>query len=309
MFSITKLTINFRNSGCFSVFNKYCAKFEVVLSVNVLEMKISIYTGKEGEDVVRSVNQLVSELENGGCEIYHVYEKSGLQPDTDMLLSIGGDGTFLSAAAIVGSREIPVMGVNLGRLGFLSENRPEDVARAILESDYTVENRTLLSIDDAGTGIISSEFMTALNEMTVHRSGSSMLSVQVTLNGICLPTYWADGLVVSTSSGSTAYSLSVGGPIVLPEAKVLIVSPIAPHNLNVRPLIVPDDSELVLKMTSRDGDFVFSTDNRSMKLSSGDTLYVKMAQFSLKRVRLNRSEFINALTQKLYWGEDIRNIK
>ena len=95
----------------------------------------------------------------------------------------------------------------------------------------------------------------------------------------------------------------------LPEAKVLIVSPIAPHNLNVRPLIVPDDSELVLKMTSRDGDFVFSTDNRSMKLSSGDTLYVKMAQFSLKRVRLNRSEFINALTQKLYWGEDIRNIK
>lgn len=272
-------------------------------------MKIAIYTGKEGEDVRCSVNRIISELNEGGCATYHLKAGDGLQPDTDMLLSIGGDGTFLSSAAIVGDSGVPVMGVNLGRLGFLSENRPEEVAPAILKGEYTVENRTLLNISDEGAGIISPEFTTALNEMTVHRSGSSMLAVEVRLNGICLPTYWADGLVVSTSSGSTAYSLSVGGPIVLPEAKVLIVSPIAPHNLNVRPLIVPDDSELVLKMTSRDGDFVFSTDNRSMMLKSGDTLYVKMAQFSLKRVRLNRSDFINALTQKLYWGEDIRNIK
>ena len=274
-----------------------------------MRMKIAVYIGKEGDDIERSVRQLVSELEAGGCSIYHVSPGGTLQPDTDMLLSIGGDGTFLSSSALVCRFGVPVLGINLGRLGFLSENRPEDVVQAILNGEYTVENRTLLSIGDMGDGILPEEYMTALNEMTVHRSGSSMLAVEVSVNGICLPTYWADGLVVSTSSGSTAYSLSVGGPIVLPEAKVLIIAPIAPHNLNVRPLVVPDDSEIILKMTSRDGDFVFSSDNRSMKMSSGTSLTVKMAQFSLRRVRLNRSNFINALTQKLYWGEDIRNMK
>lgn len=272
-------------------------------------MKIAIYIGKEGEDVDRSVERLVSELEAGGCCIYQVSADASLQPDTDMLLSVGGDGTFLSSSALACKAGVPVVGVNLGRLGFLSENRPEDVVRAVLNGEYTVENRTLLDVCDMGNGILPEEFRTALNEMTVHRSGSSMLAVEVSVNGICIPTYWADGLVVSTSSGSTAYSLSVGGPIVLPEAKVLIIAPIAPHNLNVRPLVVPDDSEILLKMTSRDGDFVFSSDNRSMKMSSGTSLSVKMAQFSLRRVRLNRSNFINALTHKLYWGEDIRNVK
>ena len=136
-----------------------------------------------------------------------------------------------------------------------------------------------------------------------------MLEVEVSVDGIRLPTYWADGLVISTSSGSTAYSLSVGGPIVLPESRVLILSPISPHNLNVRPLVVPDTSEIRLRMESRDGEFVFSSDNRSMNMAAGTSMTISMAQFSLRRVRLNRSNFINALTQKLFWGEDVRNVK
>ena len=149
----------------------------------------------------------------------------------------------------------------------------------------------------------------ALNEMTVRRSGAAMLEVNVRIDGIMLPTYWGDGLVISTSSGSTAYSLSVGGPIALPESKVFIISPIAPHNLNVRPLVVPDTSEIMLSVHSRDGHFEFSADNRTSDVSENTQVEIRMAQFSLKRVRLNKSNFIQALTDKLFWGEDVRNIR
>ena len=136
-----------------------------------------------------------------------------------------------------------------------------------------------------------------------------MLGVSVDIDGVTLPTYWADGLVVSTSSGSTAYSLSVGGPIVLPESKVLIISPIAPHNLNIRPLVVPDSSVLTLRMHSRDGKFAVTADNRTAEVGVDVALNISVAQFSLKRVRLNKSNFIAALTEKLHWGEDARNIR
>lgn len=271
-------------------------------------MKIAIYIGKEDYLQEKTVQDLFHELEAGGCTLYDTVCGGDLQPDTDMLLSIGGDGTFLSAASIVSDTCIPVLGVNLGRLGFLSENRPEDVGKAVLSSDYTVENRTILK----GVPLTEDQDIPeiyALNEMSVHRSGSSMLEVVASIDGIRLPAYWADGLVVSTSSGSTAYSLSVGGPIVLPESKVLIIAPIAPHNLNVRPLVVPDTSGIELRMYSRDGYFTFSSDNRSFRMKAGSGLSISVAQFSLRRVRLSRSNFINALTQKLFWGEDIRNIK
>ena len=136
-----------------------------------------------------------------------------------------------------------------------------------------------------------------------------MLGVEVSVDGVQLPVYWADGLIVSTSSGSTAYSLSVGGPIVLPESRVLIISPIAPHNLNVRPLVVPDTAEIRLKMHSRDENVIFTADNRTTSVSSDCQIVIRVAQFSLERVRLNRSNFIDALTEKLFWGEDVRNIK
>ena len=242
--------------------------------------------------------------------VYFVGSASDLQEGTDMLLSVGGDGTFLAAGLIALTASIPVAGVNMGRMGFLSEGRPEEIAEAILSGDYTIETRTVLSADL----ISDNEDMAlpkplALNEMTVRRSGAAMLVTDVCVDGVKLPTYWSDGLVVSTSSGSTAYSLSVGGPIVLPESKVLIIAPIAPHNLNMRPLVVPDTSEIVITAHSRDGHFEFSSDNNSFDVPESTKIVVKMAQFSLKRIRLNKSNFIQALTDKLYWGEDVRNIR
>ena len=272
-------------------------------------MNIALYIGKTETAQQERISRMLEEFSSGGCRIYEVASSEDLQPDTDMLLSVGGDGTFLSASALIADRGIPVAGVNMGRMGFLSENRPEDLANAILMNEYTIENRALLHLTHSLSDALPRECCNALNEMAVHRKGPSMLEIEVCVNGIELPAYWADGLVISTSSGSTAYSLSVGGPIVLPETRVLIISPIAPHNLNVRPLVVPDDSEIALRMHSRDGEFVFSSDNRSLDMKSGTELAVSLAQFSLKRVRLNRSNFIKALTQKLFWGEDVRNIK
>ena len=210
---------------------------------------------------------------------------------------------------LVADSGIPVVGVNMGRVGFLSENRPEDVAEALLNGDYTIEDRALLCAVPAGERGEAEDDVYALNEITVHRSGPAVLGVDVCLDGKWLPTYWADGLIVSTSSGSTAYSLSVGGPIVLPQSKVLIISPIAPHNLNIRPLVVPDTSEILLSMQSRDGKFVFTADNMTREYPENYRVSVSVARFSLRRVRLNKSDFINALTEKLFWGEDMRNIK
>lgn len=272
-------------------------------------MNIAVFIGKNSaESDVRLLN-LLDSLEKGGCTCYGVSAGGDLKPDTDMVLSVGGDGTFLSVSKLVGDSGVPVVGVNLGRLGFLSENRPEDVAAALLGGDYTIEDRALLcAVPVSGEGVEGDETY-ALNEITVHRSGAAVLGVDVCIDGKWLPTYWADGLIVSTSSGSTAYSLSVGGPIVLPHSKVLLISPIAPHNLNIRPLVVPDSSEIKLRMQSRDGRFIFTADNMTTELPGGVGISVRVARFSLRRVRLNGADFINALTEKLFWGEDVRNIK
>ena len=274
-------------------------------------MTAALYIGKEGlEDDIR-IKELAESLERGGCSCYNVFEGGRLTDGTDLVLSVGGDGTFLSVAMLVGDTGIPVVGVNLGRLGFLSENHPEDVAQAILKKDYTIEDRSLLMASlstESGNHDIDG-WPYALNEVAVHRSGAAMLGVDVCLDGKWLPTYWADGLIVSTSSGSTAYSLSVGGPIVLPQSKVLIVAPIAPHNLNIRPLVIPDSSEIRLRTHSRDGKAIFTIDNRTVEIPSGTEVKVSLARISLTRVRFNNSDFINALTEKLYWGEDVRNIR
>ena len=268
------------------------------------KMKIAVYTGKEEPNGEARVKGLLSRLEQAGFSLYNIDAATALEDDTDMLMSVGGDGTFLTSSMLVAEKGIPVVGVNLGRLGFLSENRPEDVADALLSGDYSLENRSLLRAQYA-----EGQEVFALNEVTVHRNGAAMLAVEVTLDGVVLPTYWADGLIVSTSSGSTAYSLSSGGPIVLPDAKVLIITPISPHNLNVRPMVVPDNANISLKVSSRDRKVIFTADNRSEKVKEGTVVNISLAQFSLKRVRLNKYDFINALTEKLYWGEDVRNIK
>ena len=272
-------------------------------------MKIAVYIGKKSAETECRLAELLASLEKGGCECYFTDADHGLFPETDMVLSVGGDGTFLSVSKLVADSGVPVMGVNMGRLGFLSENRPEDVAQALLNGEYIIEDRALLCAVPADEQGTTEDEVYALNEVTVHRSGPAVLGVEVCLDGKWLPTYWADGLIVSTSSGSTAYSLSVGGPIVLPQSKVLIISPIAPHNLNIRPLVVPDTSEILLSMQSRDGKFVFTADNMTREYPENCRVSVSVARFSLRRVRLNKSDFINALTEKLFWGEDMRNIK
>lgn len=270
-------------------------------------MNIAVHIGKEELRKDAKVLDLLDTLVCGGCNICHVSAEKHVQDNTEMLLSVGGDGTFLNAAMMVAGKDIPVAGVNLGRMGFLSENRPEDFAQAVLAGEYTVESRAMLEAEVHTGNHEIDAFPFALNEMTVRRSGAAMLTVDVCVNGEKLPTYWGDGLIVSTSSGSTAYSLSVGGPIAMPDSKVFIISPIAPHNLNVRPLVVPDSSEIDLIVSSRDGYFEFSSDNRTVVVPENTKVRIRMAQFSLKRIRLNKSNFIQALTDKLFWGEDVRN--
>ena len=263
-------------------------------------MKIAIFIKKAS---LRSDPRLLSlERELSGCEMYLVGSEDDLHPDTDMLLSVGGDGTFLSAARILAGRDIPVLGVNLGRLGFLSENRPEDIAEPLLRGEYVIEDREMLSVSENG-GVPRA----ALNEVCVKGMSSSMLGVDVSIDGVALPTCWADGMLVATSSGSTAYALSVGGPICTPDSSVLIIAPIAPHNLNVRPLIVPATATVQLSVHSRQESVALSLDNCSRVVPSDVKLDVSVAQFSLKRVRLPKSDFIGALKSKLFWGEDVRN--
>lgn len=271
-------------------------------------MKIAVYIGigETGQPLDSRVEGLLAELRNAECEVVMTGEDGAGLADCDFLLSVGGDGTFLTASMMSAASGVPVVGVNVGRVGFLSENRPDEVAKALLSGDYAVEERPFLKADlDACDAF----WPYAFNEFTVHRSGAAMLGVDVDIDGISLPTYWADGLILSTSSGSTAYSLSAGGPIVLPDASVLTLTPIAPHNLNMRPLVLPSGAVVTMTVHSRDSKVIFTADNRTMEISDGEKIRMSVAQFSLKRVRLNSSNFINALTEKLFWGEDVRNIK
>ena len=272
-------------------------------------MKIAIYSRDESTLSHPRFVSLLEALYSGPFDFYGIKSGEDIRTGTDMVMSVGGDGTFLSAAKRVGDSGIPVLGVNLGRVGFLSEYSPEEVIEALIDGSYSLEDRELLETAISGE-ILDSEtsfWPYSLNEISILRRGAAILGIDVSIDGNPLPTYWADGLLVSTSSGSTAYSLSVGGPICVPSSKVLIVAPIAPHNLNVRPLVVPDTTRISISMRSRDAQVTMSMDNRNLLLSSSARIDVGVAQFSLKRVRLERSSFVKALTTKLFWGEDIRN--
>lgn len=267
-------------------------------------MKLALYTRSSQTRSEGKVADFCRSLQDSGMELRDVDPTLPYDGSDDMIVALGGDGTFLDAASIAADSGVPVLGVNFGRLGFLSENNPASVVEALSKGGYTVEKRSLIEVKSP-SGLFCWPF--ALNEISVHRRGAAMLGVDVSVDGMPLPTYWADGLLVATSSGSTAYSLSVGGPIVLPESKVLIIAPISPHNLNVRPLVVPDTSRIRISFRSREDAITLSADNRNMVIPSETSLEVRMAQFSLNRVRLRNSDFIGALTEKLFWGGDIRN--
>jgi NAD+ kinase len=272
-------------------------------------MKIGYFILNEGLREDPHVSKLLAELEAASYEVYPIVSKNDIRPETDLVLSMGGDGTFLSAAHIVSDIGLPILGVNFGRIGFLCENRPDAVLKALMEGDFSIEYRTVLNATLKGPEARKKIGMLpySVNEVAIHRKGPSVLGIRVSVNGETLPTYWADGLIVSTSSGSTAYSLSAGGPICMPDTKVLIITPIAPHNLNVRPLVLPETAKVDISFESRDAVAVMTTDNRTMEIQQDWTIHVEMAQFSLKRIRLAESGFVRALTSRLFWGEDMRN--
>jgi NAD+ kinase len=228
---------------------------------------------------------------------------------TDMLVSIGGDGTILEAARMVGRSGIPVLGINNGRLGFLSSiphDETEQALKRIANGDYLVEQRSLVQLNSDEGFELNGDF--ALNEITVHKSArSSMIVVHAYLDGNFLNTYWADGLIIATPTGSTGYSLSAGGPIVSPTSRSLVVTPIAPHNLNVRPLVLPDTHRITLRVEEEGVGHLISLDSNSRILRPHTALHVATADFTVGMVRFSKDDYFNTLRSKLMWGIDRRN--
>ena len=272
-------------------------------------MKIGVFIRRKSLREKPEYKDMIKQLLDASYELYDIESKADIRPDTDLVLSVGGDGTFLSAAHVVSDVGLPILGVNFGRIGFLCENRPGEVLDALMQGEFRIEYRTVLNATLKGPGARKQiGFLPyAVNEVSLHRIGSAVLGIDVAINGEMLPTYWADGLIISTSSGSTAYSLSVGGPICMPDTKVLIIAPISPHNLNVRPLVVPETAKLDITFRSRDGKATMTMDNTAVEIEPDWNIHIEMAQFSLKRVKLPKSEFVAALTSRLFWGEDRRN--
>lgn len=267
-------------------------------------MKLAYYIKKDELKSDPEVRRLLDSLTRIGCEIRAVNLGSEPEKDERMLLAIGGDGTFLSASRLAAKHGLPLLGVNFGRLGFLSENTVDDVVSALRDNEFDIEERLMLQVENPIQGC---GWAYALNEVSVSRVRPSMLGVDVRIDGAQLPTFWADGILVSTSSGSTAYSLSVGGPVCTPDAQVLIVAPIAPHNLNLRPMVVDQDTRVELSLRPGDEKAVLSIDNISYPFPAGESVVISQAPFRLKVVRLGRSSFFKALGERLMWGRDIRN--
>ena len=254
------------------------------------------------------ISRLFNSLQSHGFSLYRVPCEGGIRPDTLALLSLGGDGTFLSAAPLAITSGLPIIGVNFGRLGFLAQTNAELLPRALQSGEYSLQERSLLEVR-LDCPLPEGFFPYALNEVSVSRVSASMLGVDVQVDGAALPTYWADGLLVATSTGSTAYSLSVGGPICTPDSKVSIISPISPHNLNVRPLIVPRDSRINLSLQSRDLSSVFTMDNRNHIIPAGTHIEITTTGRKLQRLCIDKDNFFDALRSRLLWGSDVRNLK
>ncbi|MCF0174576.1 MAG: NAD(+)/NADH kinase [Bacteroidales bacterium] len=269
-------------------------------------MKIALFYKKFHLKNDERVLSLAKSLRDGGAGV-EFFCGNEIPNGFDIVLALGGDGTFLTAATLLGGRNIPLMGVNFGRVGFLAENDYTKIATAVLNREYVIDRLPFLKVSGFSEEGFCKVNPTALNEVTVTLQFPGLLSINVTVDGTTLPTYWADGIIISTSAGSTAYSLSAGGPIVTPRCEVLTICPLAPHNLNVRPLVIPSSSKISLSFKSKSETIILSTDNRSQKISSHDILDISLAQFSLSRARLKDADFFQALKTKLFWGEDMRN--
>jgi NAD+ kinase len=289
-------------------------------------MKIAIFGNSYNESIASHIETIINYLKNKNVS-FSLHESlhfvlnqiniknadvkiiTGNDFSADLALSIGGDGTFLNTASLVGAKQIPILGINIGRLGFLADVSDNEILKAldsILVRNYIIEERTLLNVQTSDNSELDHPF--ALNEIAVlKQEGASMISVNTSVNGEVVHTYQADGLLVSTPTGSTAYSLSVGGPIVVPQAQSFILSPVASHSLNVCPLIIPDSWNIELEVFSRSHSYLISVDGRSKVLDVKTKLWITKADYTIKIVKQKDYTFFDTLKNKLMWGVDKRN--
>lgn len=236
-------------------------------------------------------------------------KNSLLSAKVDVLISLGGDGTLLDTLTLVRDSGIPVIGINFGRLGFLASINKDGIKSAIealIQKNYTLDKRSLLNIESAN-GLFEGENF-ALNDITIHRrDNSAMMIIHAHMNGEFINSYWADGLIIATPTGSTAYSLSCGGPIIFPGSENFVITPVAPHNLNVRPLLVPDNVSLMFEVEARSTKFLVSCDARTATVSKSMKIVLNKANFCFNLVRLNNENYLTTLRNKLLWGIDTRN--
>lgn len=290
-------------------------------------MKVAVY-GRVVKDIYKDVLiDFFRILKVKGIEIYtyqpffdHLREKhsinvhgvasfsdaSSLPLDADMLFSIGGDGTILDAVSMVRDKGIPIVGINLGKLGFLANIATDELPGAmemLIGGDYTIQERKLLKVETSG---FFNDFPYGLNDFTIQKKSSEMITVKTFLDGEYLNTYWADGLIIATPTGSTAYSLSVGGPIVVPTSGNFTISPISAHNLTVRPVVVPDSTTVKLQVEGNQHFFV-SLDHRVQQMKGKIDILLKKSEFAVKLVQLENAGYYKTLRNKLMWGFDKRN--
>lgn len=294
-------------------------------------MKIAIFGQQFHHSTQDSLAMLLKCLDSYKAEMYlepefakfiqHKFEElankfsyqtfNNIDASFDLLVSIGGDGTILRAITHVKTSGVPIVGINTGRLGFLATiqtNEIESAFKAIFNNNYKISERSLVSVTTNPVNIALSTINFALNEVAVSRKNTtSMISVDTHLDNEYLTSYWADGLIIATPTGSTGYSLSCGGPVITPQAGNFVITPIAPHNLNARPLVIPDSTSIQLKVNGREDDFLLSLDSRLFTLSNDTVITIKRAEFKINMIELVSESFLNTLRKKLLWGEDRRN--
>lgn len=285
--------------------------------------KIALHGLKIEEGLKKYLDQILDRLSNEGSEVYYTpeFQKRNMElldktkivkevdSSFDAVFSLGGDGTFLESLLTVGQHEVPILGVNMGRLGFLASIAKEYIKESLFllfKGNFDIEKRALLSLESNIALFDGRPY--ALNECAILRKDtSSMIVVKCYINGEYLNTYWADGLMVATPTGSTGYSLSCGGPLMMPDAKDFVITPVSPHNLNVRPLIIADDSQLTFKIESRNRNFLISLDSRSETIESDVEIKISKAPFSARLIRIKGNSFPDTIRNKLGWGFDKRN--
>jgi NAD+ kinase len=292
-------------------------------------MKIAIYGRPANVSQVSFAENVIETLEKSACKIlihesyfkflrqhivnlktYEVFNShADLRNNIDFLFSIGGDGTLLDTVILVKDSKIPIVGVNAGRLGFLSSISKENLVNAVeslKKGHYSVDARTLLKLE-SDHAVFENENI-ALNDFTIHKmETSSMITIHAYLNGEYLNSYWADGIIISTPTGSTGYSLSCGGPIIVPQSESFVITPIAPHNLNVRPIVVSDKNVISLEVEGRSQHYMATLDSRSASIESGFQLALRKETYCINLIRLSNENFLNTLRGKLNWGLDKRN--